>query len=268
MIWSTIFRCSLYCILLAVLSLAPGLSKAADSRPIIAVASNLRLAIEDVATSFQKETGHRVRFSFGSSGNLTRQILQGAPFAMFMSADEAYVHRLSEAGAGVNSGDIYAYGRIAIFIPSGSNLLEASFPDGFADRFSDNRHARFAIAKPELAPYGRAAKEALIHAGLWERMQTHLIYGENISQTAQFTLSGSALGGVIAYSQALSPQFSKGGSLQLIPPSWHQPLAQKMVLLQGADGIAEKFYDFVKSKQARDIFRRHGYMATSGKGAQ
>ncbi|NQU58883.1 MAG: molybdate ABC transporter substrate-binding protein, partial [Rhodospirillales bacterium] len=194
-----------------------------------------------------------------SSGNLTRQILQGAPFEMFMSADEDYVFRVSDAGAGIDRGKIYAYGRIATFTPKGSSLHQANFPSGYSAVFGKQSDQRFAIANPELAPYGRAAKEALEHAGLWQTMKPHLIYGENISQTAQFILSGSTLGGIIAYAQALAPPFKDSGDYRLIAASWHKPLAQRMVLLKRAGDTAKRFYAYVSEKPALEIFRKYGF---------
>jgi molybdate transport system substrate-binding protein len=241
-----------------------GSGSAVASSPLIAVASNLRFAIEEIASSFHKQTGLHVRFAFGSSGNLTRQIIQGAPFEMFMSADEDYVFRIFDASKGIDRGKVYAYGRIATFAPSGSLLYKQPFPEGYVTTFDKQPGLRFAIAKPELAPYGRAAKEALVHAGLWNKVQPHLIYGENISQAAQFTLSGSTLGGIIAYSLVLTPKFTKAGDYQLIPTQWHRPLGQRMVLIKGAGEVTRKFYEFMGQKQALEIFRRNGYTISKG----
>ena len=178
---------------------------------------------------------------------------------MFMSADEDYVKRLFDAGKVQDQGDIYAYGRIAIYFPSGSPLKQAAFPDGVDSALSTQPHRRFAIANPELAPYGRAAKDALVRAGVWNSLKEHLIFGESIAQTAQFCLSGSVLGGVIAYSQALDPLFSKGGSYRLIPSDWHKPLGQRMALVKTAGATARRFYDFIRSGGGNKIFLRNGY---------
>jgi len=211
-----LLRGAVFGLFLAVLfSFSPG-ARADQSQPIIAVASNLRVVIEEIAQVFHRRTGLNVRFSFGSSGNLTRQILQGAPFAMFMSADEGYVFRLADSGTAIDRGKIYAYGRIVAFSPKGSPLQQLEFPVGYGAMFEKHAEKRFAIANPELAPYGRAAKEVLERAGLWQTMQPHLIYGENISQTGQFILSGSTIGGIIAYAQALAPPFKGSGTYQLI----------------------------------------------------
>ncbi len=232
---------------------------AKEPTPIVAVASNMRFVIEEIRKSFYRETGLSIRFSFGSSGNLTRQLLQGAPFEMFMSADEEYVFRLADAGKSIDRGRIYAFGRIATFTPKNSPLRAASFPDDYPTVLAKDARSRFAIANPNLAPYGRAAKEALLHAGLWEQLQPRLIYGENISQTAQFTLSGSTMGGIIAYSQALTPKFRNGGDFKLVPSDFHNPLGQRMVLLKGASETAKRFFRYIEEKEAQEIFLRSGY---------
>ncbi len=254
-----LLRGAVFGLLLAVLcSFSLGV-KADQSQPIVAVASNLRVIIEEIAQVFHQQTGLNVRFSFGSSGNLTRQILQGAPFEMFMSADEGYVFRLADSGTAIDRGKIYAFGRIAAFSPKGSPLQRVDFPVGYSAMFEKHTDKRFAIANPELAPYGRAAKEVLEHAGLWQTMQPHLIYGENISQTGQFILSGSTIGGIIAYAQALSPPFKGSGTYQLIAETFHNPIAQRMVLLHRAGETAKRFYGFLGENQALEIFRKYGF---------
>jgi|SaaInlStandDraft_5_1057022.scaffolds.fasta_scaffold28218_1 molybdate transport system substrate-binding protein len=247
---------AIFGLLLAVLCHGP---VSAQSGPIIAVASNLRFVIEEVARSFHDESGMSVRFSFGSSGNLARQIIQGAPFEMFMSADEGYVFRVSEAGASVDQGKIYAVGRIAVYAPKGSPLQQMAFPADYGGILNKQTAQRFAIANPDLAPYGRAAKQALEHAGLWQAVRPRLIYGENISQTAQFILSGSTLGGIIAYAQALASPFKDNGDHQLIPASWHQPIAQRMVLLARAGETTRRFYAYLGESKAVAIFRKYGF---------
>lgn len=233
--------------------------QAGEPAPIIAVASNLRYAVEQIGQSFNDDTGLKVRFSFGSSGNLARQILQGAPFQMFMSADENFVFRLADAGHSIDAGRIYAYGRIVAFTPHRSPLQGVRFPDEYLSAFDRKDLQRYAIANPDLAPYGRAAREALGHAGLWKKIQSRLIFGENISQTAQFTLSGSAMGGIIAYSQVLTPRFAKGGSFQMIPTETHRPLGQRMVLLKSAGDVTRRFFDYVGQKAASKILQDNGY---------
>ncbi len=225
----------------------------------VAAASDLKFAIEEVAAQFEKESGIRLRLVFGSSGNFTSQLLQDAPFHLFMSADESFVYRLADAGKTVDRGRAYAVGRIGIMVPPGSPLKADGELKDLAAALSDGRLQKFAIANPEHAPYGARAKEALQHAGLWDAIQSKLVLGENISQTAQFATSGSAQGGVIAYSLALSPAVAKTGTFALIPERWHQPLKQRMVLIKDAPPAARAFYEYLSTPGAQDIMSRYGF---------
>ena len=228
-------------------------------QPTVAAASDLKFAVEEVAARFEKETGHKLRLVFGSSGNFKTQILQNAPYHLFMSADEGFVYELADAGKTVDRGRAYALGRIGIIVPAGSALkADGEFKD-LAAAIKDGRLQKFAIANPEHAPYGARAKEALQHAGLWDAVQPKLVLGENISQTAQFATSGSTQGGIIALSLALSPSVAKLGTFQLIPEAWHQPLKQRMVLVKGAPPAARAFYEYISTPAAQEIMVRYGF---------
>jgi molybdate transport system substrate-binding protein len=198
--------------------------------------------------------------AFGSSGNFVRQIRQGAPFQMFLSADEEFVRALAEEGLTEGEGDLYAVGRIVILVPRGSRLK----PDGtlrdLAAALNDGSVEKFAIANPEHAPYGRRAEEALRHAGLWDAVEHKLVLGENVSQAAQFALSGAATGGIVAYSLALAPALIERGEYALIPQDWHTPLSQRMVLLKAAGDTARRFYAFVAAPAGRAILKRYGFV--------
>ncbi len=227
--------------------------------PVIAAASDLQFALIEVAEAFQKETGASVKLAFGSSGNLARQLRQGAPFQLFFSADESYVEELAGAGILRDTGELYAVGRIALIVPHGSPLA----PDGsLADlkaALADGRLVKFAIANPEHAPYGKRAEEALRHAGVWEALQGKLVLGENVTQAAQFATSADTQGGIIAYSLAVAPKVAALGTSALIPQDWHRPLRQRMALAKTAGQLAEQFYAFAKKPVARAIFRAYGF---------
>lgn len=231
----------------------------AGTGPIIAAAASLRFALAEVAKSFTSNTGKSVRFSFASSGNLSRQIRQGAPFELFLSADEDYVTSLSHDGHTVDEGIPYALGRLAVFTPKGSKFDINADLSGLGKALDGGLIHRFAIANPEHAPYGRAAREVLQHAGLWDAIQPRLIMGENVSQAAQFAISGSCEGALIAQSLALSPGVSSRGKSRLVPAGWHNPLRQRMVLLSSAGEVARAFYAYLQDAQAVEILTRHGF---------
>ncbi len=228
--------------------------------PAIAAASDLVYALGEIADSFQRETGRTVRLSFGSSGNFARQILAGAPFELFLSADEAYVERLVQAGKTQDGGTLYAEGRLVLLAPPGSPVTADAQLHDLAAAARDGRLKRLAIANPEHAPYGRRAQEVLTHLGLWPQMQRRLVLGENISQAAQFTLSGTVEAGLVALSLVRSPALSGRGSYALIPAAWHSPLRQRMVLTQGAGETARRFYQYIMTSSARAILERYGFV--------
>lgn len=228
--------------------------------PTLAAAADLKFAVEEIAEKFEAETGQPMRLVFGSSGNLAAQIQQGAPFELFMSADEEFVFKLADAGLTEDRGELYAIGRIVIKVPSGSPLKADGTLADLRAALADGRLTKFAIANPEHAPYGRRAEEALRHAGLWEAIRPKLVLGENVAQAAQFATSGSAQGGIIAYSLALAPAVAQLGEHALIPEDWHEPLRQRMVLVKGASDTSRSFYAYMQQPAARAIMRRYGFV--------
>jgi molybdate transport system substrate-binding protein len=232
---------------------------AAADAPLVAAASDLRFALDDVATQFARETGNRVRIVYGSSGNFRRQIATDAPFELFMSADEALVFALAREGRTVDEGVRYATGRIALVVPAGSALkLDPRLQD-LAPAVAAGRVRKFAIANPEHAPYGRAAQEALVAAGAWDAIRPRLVLGENVAQAAQFALSGSAQGGIIALSLALAPGVLGSARHVPIPESMHRPLFQRMVLMKRAGAAARAFYGYLQQPAARAVLKRYGF---------
>ena len=251
-------------LVLSSLALLGGPWAAADAQPVpavatVAAASDLKFALEEVAGLFERDTGHKLRLVFGSSGNFVAQIQQGAPFHLFMSADEEFVFQLAAAGKTADRGRLYARGRIGIVVPQGSRLQ----PDGqlrdLAAALKDGRLQKFAIANPAHAPYGQRAEEALRHAGLWQAIEPKLVLGENISQAAQFATSGSTQGGIIAQSLALAPAVARLGRFELIPEAWHRPLMQRMVLIRGAPPGALAFYEYLSGPAAQAVMARNGF---------
>ena len=244
----------------SVLGLAGAAPVRAQDVAVVAAAADLQFALPEVAKAFTKETKREVKLAFGSSGNFFRQIQQGGPFQMFLSADEQFALDLAAKGLTVDDGTLYARGRIVIIAPDGSPVKVDGALAGLKAALADGRIKKFAVANPEHAPYGRRAEEALRHAGLWVEIQDRLVFGENVAQAAQFATSGATQGGIIAYSIALSPNVAKLGTYALIPEEWHQPLNQGMVLLTGAGETARSFYEFMRGPSARAIMRRYGFV--------
>jgi len=243
--------------LLAVVTAAATIS--AQGRPIVAAASDLNFALTEIADQFAREQNQRVALVFGSSGTLARQVRDGAPFELFLSADEAFVEELVGVGLTRDRGTLYAVGRIVLFAPTGSPLNPQDGFDGLARLLVSGRVTRFAIANPEHAPYGRAAEAALRKRGVWNDLQPRLVLGENVSQAAQFATTGNTVGGIIAYSLALAPNLQNRGTYALIPDADHSPLRQRMVLLKRAGSVVERFYRYLQDAPARAILERYGF---------
>ena len=240
------------------------LHAAQPDAPVLAAASDLKFAVEQIATQFRSNTQQEVKLVFGSSGNFYRQIEQGAPFQIFMSADESFVFKLADAGRTEDRGLLYATGRIVLFAANGSALKVDPQFAGLKAALSAGTIRRFAIANPEHAPYGRAAEQALKSMGMWETLRSRLVLGENVSQAAQFAAGGSAEGGIFAYSLALAPQIAKQGRYVLVPEEMHEPLRQRMVLVKGAGATARAFYRYLQEPAARAVFKRHGFVVPNG----
>lgn len=243
---------------LLVSALAMG-SASRASEPLVAAASDLQFALAKLVDAFQADTGRSVRVVTGSSGNFARQIRQGAPFELFLSADEAYVLDLARDGHLRDEGVLYAIGRLALLVPDGSPISLDDGPEGLATALAEGRVRRFAIANPEHAPYGARAEEWLRHHGLWETIRPRLVFGENVSQAAQFALSGSAEGGIVAWSLLHSPVLSSRGRHRLLDEAGHAPLRQRMALTRRAGPAAERFYRWLQSPAAREVLARHGF---------
>ena len=241
-----------------------GARSAAQRPPAIAAAANLNFALTEIKDQFTREHGAPVDIVFGASGTLTRQIQDGAPFEMFLAADEEFPKRLAAAGMTRDEGVVYAVGRLALFAPRGSPLRVDARLDGLArlvkaGKGAPARAGKFAIANPDVAPYGEAAEAVLQKHGLWDDIRPQLVLGDTIAQAAQFATTGNAIGGLLAYSLVLAPGFAERGTYALIPESDHLPLRQRMVLLKRAGAAATQFYAYMQGKTARAILRKHGY---------
>lgn len=230
----------------------------------VAAAADLKFAMEELAQEFESRTGIKVNVTTGSSGNFFAQIQSGAPFDLFFSADLDYPKKLEASGFAEPATLFeYALGQIVIWAPANSRVNVAQ------DKWNallDAHIQKISIANPSLAPYGRAAVAALQKAGIYEQVKAKLVYGENISQAAQFVQSGNAQAGIISESLALSPGM-KGGKVWQIPAGLHPPIEQGAVLLKGARNKSEalKFLDFVKSEAGTTILEKHGLISPLNK---
>jgi molybdate transport system substrate-binding protein len=232
---------------------------AAQRPPTIAAAANLNFVLTEIEDQFARERGTPVDIVFGASGTLTRQIRDGAPFELFLAADEEFPKQLTAAGLTRDAGVVYAVGRLAVFAATGSPLTVDAHLEGLARLVKAGNVGKFAIANPDVAPYGKAAEAVLRKRGLWDRIRPQLVLGDTVAQAAQFATTGNAIGGLVAYSLVLGPGFADRGKYEVIPESDHLPLRQRMVLLKRAGATAAQFYTYLQGDTARAIFRKHGY---------
>jgi len=224
----------------------------------IAAAADLKFAMEELSEKFEKQTATKVNVTYGSSGNFYSQMQNGAPFDLFFSADIEYPRKLESEGL-ADPGTLYEYavGRIVIWMPPNTKIDLAT--QGW-NALLDASVAKIAIANPEHAPYGRAAVAALQKAGIYESVKTKLVYGENISQAAQFVQSGNAQAGIVAMSLAVSPAMREGKHWD-IPANLYPPIEQGAIVLSGAKNkhAANAFLEFVKSVTGRTILVKYGF---------
>jgi molybdate transport system substrate-binding protein len=227
--------------------------------PIFAAASSIKFALQEIAEAFYQETDKRVRISYSSSGNLTRQIRQGAPYELFLSANADYTELLYQQQKTLDKGVIFALGRLAFLTDNNSSLPFDEELVAIKKLAEAGQLHRFAIANPMHAPYGVAAREVLQQLGLWETIKPHLAVGENVAQATQFVSLGAAQAGLVSYSLALAPALQNRTRSLLIPANLHQPLQQTMVLLNSAGETSKLFFIYLQQDKARAILSRYGY---------
>lgn len=235
----------------------------------VAAASDLQTVMPKLASRFQQQTGLTIRTTFGSSGNFFSQIQNGAPFDVFLSADVDYPRRLEAAGL-VEPGSLgtYAYGRIVLW----SRKDRAMEVNRGLQALLDPAIRRISVANPQHAPYGRAAVAALRREQIYERVQTKLVFGENVSQAAQFVDSGNADAGLIALSLALDPALKERGTFYEIPASFYPPIEQAGAVIKASPSkaAAREFLAFLQTPDARGLLQDHGFAlpTPSGRASQ
>ncbi len=231
----------------------PATSTASPGELTVAAASDLTPAFEELGREFESATKTKVVFVFGSTGMLTRQIENGAPFDLFAAANVSYIDELDQKGLIIpDSKLIYARGRITLWTPNESPLRL----QGIAD-LARPEVQRVAIANPDHAPYGLAAKQALQSAGVWDRVQPKLVYGDNIRQTLQYAQTGNVEVSIVA----LSLSVQSNGRWTLIPEELHQPIDQALAVMKTTqkEQTARAFAAFVNSERGKAIMKKYGF---------
>jgi len=254
----TSFVRPIFTVLLFAVFAAPGFA----GEVIVAAASDLSFAIKEIVAQFEKQTGHTVKLTLGSSGNFHAQIVNGAPFDVYVSADVDYVRQLDQRGlVEPNTLYIYAIGRLVVWVRNGSSLDVQNLS---IQTLLQPRARRIAIANPNGAPYGRAAVAAMRHYKLYDQLAPKLVLGENVAQAAQFVSSGAADAGIIAHSLALSDPMRKAGRSWEIPLDAYPRLDQGMAILTQAGKsnhleAARAFHAWFKNDSSRAILRKYGF---------
>ncbi|AIF48621.1 molybdate ABC transporter substrate-binding protein [Dyella japonica] len=230
------------------------LATPADGHITVAAAADLHQALDDVVAAYRHEhPDSKIDVTYGSSGNLLTQIEQGAPFEIFFSADSSYPQQLVEHGKAGGTPVPYALGHLVMWSASidmrGVQVVDLAEP----------RFGRIAIANPQHAPYGKRAEQALRAAGVWDKLQSRLVYGDNIAQTAQFAQSGNAQVGLVAESLVINSSV-KGTSMP-VPPSLYEPLKQSFVITRrgASNALAQDFARYVQGEQAKAILSHYGF---------
>lgn len=223
----------------------------------IAVAANMKDAFSEIAAAFRSTGKPEMRVVYGSSGNFTAQIMNGAPFNLFIAADEHFPFELYKNGKTVNEGSVYAIGKLVLIAKTSSGI---TLSDSKAEITKAIAKAnKIAIAKPDLAPYGKAAVEYLKAEDLWDLAKDKLVYGDNIGVSTTYVVSGAADLGFTALSLAKSPEVVKETQFIVADSKLYQPIAQRMVLIKGAPQEAQDLYQFMQGPQAKSILRKYGF---------
>ncbi len=220
----------------------------------VAAAADLQFAFTEIGELFEQETGNKVTFSFGSTGQLAQQIKNGAPFDLFAAANISFVDDLAQKNLVLpDSVALYARGRIVLAVNRQSGINAVTLDDLLSDQIT-----HIAIANPEHAPYGVAAKEALMSSGVWDKIESKIVYGENIRQALQFIQTGDAQVGIVALSVANVPEIT----WSLIDDSLHNPLDQALAVVSSSPhaALAREFAAFINGKSGRPIMQKYGFV--------
>jgi len=224
---------------------------------MVAVAANMKEAFTEISAAYKAEHQSDFRVVYGSSGNFTAQIMNGAPYKLFIAADEHFPLELYRQGKTLNEGTVYAVGKLAFISKKSFNASSVKNKADLAKLIGNAN--KIAIAKPDLAPYGKAAIEYLKVEGLWELAKDKLIYGDNIGVATMYVVSGAADVGFTALSLASSADVVKETSYTVLDSKQYQPIAQRMVLMKSAPKEAVELYQFMQGSQAKATLQKYGY---------
>lgn len=228
-----------------------------NEKVVVATAANVQFVMQELQKVFEKETSIKLELVVSSSGKLTTQIREGAPFDLFVSADTRYPQEIYANGGSENSPKVYARGALVLWTRDSTATPQLSL-------LTSPNVKKIAIANPRTAPYGQAAVEVLQNAGLYEQVKSKLVYGESIAQTTQYIATGAADVGFTALAVVLSPEMKNVGSWTKLDSTTYKPIDQAAVLLLHSEAspkraTSKQFYDFLYSEKAKAIFRQYGY---------
>lgn len=242
------------CLLLIVLFAGPeAVAVGCDSSRIrVAAASDLRFVLDRIVREYKSSVANDacIDVTYGASGVLASQIKHGAPFDLFMSADESLVIGLNASGVLQDAGDRYARGRLVLWARNGSRVDPSEGINGL-NAHSRRSKLRIVIANPRHAPYGQRAKEVLQSVGLWEINSVEVVTADNVAQAAHFARTTSVDAGLIALSLARAEGMQGHGSYSVIPEEMHSPLHQRMAIVRGANPSTSRFYRYLLSEPTK-----------------
>ncbi len=235
-------------------------ANAAEPPVRVAAAASVKPALSELVSVYAARVPDRqITLTFGASGQLATQIENGAPFDVFLSADEQQVTRLAKAGLTVDGGALYALGPLAIFAADNSTVQVDGELAGLKDAVASGRLNKLAIANPQSAPYGQAARATLERLGLWTAVEPKLVVGENIAQALVFATSGGADAALVSASLLVGSPDRLGGRYAILSATIAPPLRQRLAIMKSAAAGARAFVEFILSDDGQTILRKYGF---------
>jgi len=249
-----------FCLLSIIQMMATSVSAAEAAK--LAVASSLAVLMDGLQQDFSEETGFELKFSLGASRTLARQINAGAPYGLFLSADSVSLKLLQTDLVHPESQRVYGYGRLGLFVPIGSPLSSVHRLSDLPQAVNRGQLRKLAIAHPDNAPYGLAAKQALQKAGLWQLLEKRLVISENAAQAAYFALQASDAA-LLPEAILLAERVQKAGRYNVLASHLYNPIEHSMLLTKRANPAARAFYQFMLSASAKSHLVEHGIYPTA-----